>query len=268
MNEPAISVVVVPLGGAGDLERCLEALARQDCTGIEVIVAREGASPAVKRAAGVARARAPIVALTEDHCLPGPGWCSAMLAAHKASHSAVGGPVEKLAPDTALNWAIYLADYLRYSPPVAASAVDHLTDCNVSYKSDALTPLRQLWRQEFHENVVHDALRASGGVLWLDPAAVLGQRRRFRAADALADRFSFGRLFAATRVAGAPFSRRLVWTLTALPLPALLVARVAGHIIDKGRHHGAFLRALPWLVLLSTAWALGELAGYATGRAR
>jgi hypothetical protein len=268
MSEPAISVVVVPLGGAGDLDRCLHSLARQDCGGVEVIVANEGATPAAKRAAGVARARGAVIALTEDHCLPGRGWCSALLAAHRADHVAVGGPVEKIAPDTALNWAIYLADYLRYAPPVPAGVVDHLTDCNVSYKREALEARRALWAEEFHENVVHDALRVAGGTLWLEPEAVVGQRRSFRGGEAIRDRYDFGRLFASTRVAGAPISRRAVWMLTAIPLPALLIARVAGHVLRKRRHYGEFLRALPWLALVSAAWAVGEVAGYATGRAR
>ena len=60
----------------------------------------------LRRAAGIAAARAPLVALTDEHARPRADWCAAIVAAHAAApHAAIGGAVEN-ARDRALNWAL------------------------------------------------------------------------------------------------------------------------------------------------------------------
>lgn len=284
---PALSVVIVTLGGEGDLERCLAALRGQTLDGgLEILapwigeppaLARRfpevrwistpaGASPAAMRAAGVRQATAPVVALTEDHCIPSPGWSTAILHAHAGDCVAAGGCIEKDTPDSALNWAVYLADYLRYAAPRAEGPAAHLSDCNVSYKRAALERIAVVWREEFHENMVHAALRQTGQSLWFAPSIEVRQRRSFRPHGVLGDRRAFGRLFAATRARQVHAYARLVLLGSTIALPALLTARVAAHALSKRRHGVALLRAAPWLVVLSTAWAVGEFLGYLTKR--
>jgi hypothetical protein len=290
MTTPRLSVVVVPLGGEAEVARCLEALARQTFAGkIQIIVpcdeTRAGMSqlhrcfadveflrlhgrrtPAELRAAGVRLARAEVVALTEDHCLPEPDWCARILHEHESPHAAVGGAVEKRTPDAALNWAFFFADYLRYARPLEAGPAVHLTDCNVSYKRAALEEIGGAWSTEFHENVVHAALRERGGSLWLCPEVVVWQGRSFRFSTALWDRYAFGRLFASTRVEKAPLPRRLLLLASAPLLPLLLLGRILLLLKQKRRYRMTFLRALPQVVLLACAWAWGELTGYLTCR--
>jgi hypothetical protein len=288
---PALSVVVVPLVGPDTLRRCLSALHRQvGAPAVEILVpfdARHPTLPVLQahfpqvqflplagqrtyaelRAAGVRRAAGHIIALTEDHCLPRPDWCAQLVSGHEADAAAVGGAVEKLHPDTALNWALYLADYVRYMNPAPAGPTHHLTDCNVSYKKTALAAIAPVWRTEFHEPEVHAALQAQGGALYLLPQVVVEQQRPVNPAQALRDRVIFGRLFGGGRAAGLPPARRGLMAGAALVLPLLLTARSAGHVVRKKRHRLALLRALPWLIALNTLWAWGELLGYVTGRA-
>jgi Glycosyl transferase family 2 len=290
MSVPSISVVVVSLAGTAELSRCLQALACQSGTGeIEIIVPCDDAhadapklesrfagvrfprlqgrrTPAEARAAGVKLARAPIVALTEDHCLPEPDWCAQILAGHASPHAAVGGTVEKQTPDKALNWAFFFSDYLRYMNPTPAGPAAHLTDCNVSYKRAALDEIQDEWCIEFHENLVHGALRERGHSLWLCPGAVVRQSREFSLGAAVWDRYAFARLFASTRVEKAPVSRRTLFAATTPLLPFLLVARIAVQIARKRRCVFPFLRSLPHIVLIASVWAWGELVGYITGR--
>lgn len=287
---PRLSVVVVVLGGADYIPRVLKALEGQtDVEEFEIVVPCDDRVPnpaalakqfprvvffqvegrrsyAELRAIGVRRSRGAVVALTEDHCIPQSDWAAQILRAHEAPHAAVGGAVEKLEPDTALNWALYLADYVRYQNPMPEGMTMHLTDCNVTYKRSWLTTIADVWRDEFHEPIVHAALRAAGGTLWFSPRVVVKQQRSVRLIDAIRDRYAFGRLFGGGRVASAPLMRRMVFAAAALLLPFLLIARVAGHVFRKRRSVGAFLHALPALSLLSTVWALGELVGYLTGR--
>jgi Glycosyl transferase family 2 len=289
-STPSLSVVVVLLEGPAKLERCLVALGRQNgVTGVEVIVpweARWGDSrdmaarfPAVKflrvagsgtyaelRAAGIREARGAIVAITEDHCVPQPDWCAEIVSAHKSVPcAAIGGAVEKLSPDTALDWAFYLADYLRYMNPVTDGPAHELTDCNVSYKRAALETIRDVWSTEFHEPAVHGALDARGDGLWLSARIVVQQQRSLSWKAAIRDRYAFGRLFGSTRVSRQPASRRMLYAASSFLLPALLLVRAAGHIRRKGRCRGEFLRALPAMAVICTVWAWGEFAGYVTG---
>lgn len=286
---PQLTVVVIVLEGPARLRSCLDGLRKQTpAPSMEIIVPWDGthgdcrqletefpeaAFPrydgrrtyAQLRALGVAMATAPVVAITEDHCIGDPGWANAILEAHRSPHAAIGGAVEKRAPDTALNWSFYLADYVRYSDPPEGPS-HHLTDCNVTYKKAAIEPIRDLWREEFHENTVHDALRRGGQSLWLSPRIAVWQKRHLEFGPAIWDRYAFGRLFGSTRVQGAGAGARLKFIVSSAVLPLLLMARVAGHVVRNKRYAGPFLRALPMLALVNTVWAFGEFTGYLTGR--
>ena len=294
MPDPAavdLSVVVVTLVDLDHLANFLETLGRQNArASYEVIipcdetVGETGAlaarfpearfftlsgtrTYAEIRAAGVREARGRFVVVTEDHCLPEPGWVQAIVEEHANEPLAIGGVVRKDAPDKSLNWAVYLLDYVRYSPPADAGETHELTDLNVSYKMNVLREIEEVWKHEFHEPDVHHALTARGGKLWLSPKIVVRQRRNLTVGHALWDRYAFGRLFGSNRIAGVPWVKRLIYAAATPLLPFLLVARVRGHVNRKGRYKSEFVRALPWILILASAWAFGECTGYLTGSA-
>lgn len=292
---PELSVVVVAFVGETYLARLLDSLIQQITEHVEVIVAcdtliddferfrarypridfvrfSERRSPASLRSAGVSRATGRIVALVEDHCVPAPDWIAQMIAAHAGPAAAVGGAMEKGFPpnthgDTALNWALYLADYSRYALPMPEGPSGAASDCNVSYKRAALQRISQSWNNDFHENVVHAELEKGGETVWFSPHIVVYEQRSMTWSQTLHDRYAFGRLFGSTRVAGASTTKRIAMAVAALPLPALLVARVAGNVIRRRRYVGALARAAGPLIIVAAAWASGELVGYVTGTA-
>lgn len=292
-STPELSVVVIVLTGDREyLGRCLTSLTHQSAApSTEIIVPFDESAmhllslgpefPTVRfltingerrtyaelRTIGVRESRGRIVAITEDHCTPGSDWCAEILRAHENPHAAIGGAVEKKVPDSPLNWAFYLADYLRYMKPIPAAPAHNLTDCNVSYKRTALAAIAAEWQDEFHEPTVHGALRARGESLWIEPQIVVYQQRNLNLRAAIRDRYAFGRLFASTRFVDLALAQRLVYSLLALSLPVVLVGRVTGHIFRKRRCAGEFVSALPYLILISTVWAAGEFLGYLTGRA-
>jgi hypothetical protein len=286
---PALSVVVVPFAGERALARCLAALARQrgaspdevlvpaddEFPGAEdaarahprarVIRERGRRGPAALRAAGLRAARGRIVAFTEDHCVPADDWCASLLAAHAAPHAAIGGAVEKDEGGGTLGWALYLCDYGRYMRPLAEGPAEYLTDVNVSYKRAAIASLPEAVGGEFIETAVHWALARRGETLWLSPRIVVRQRRDARLAAALRDRFAHGRAFAGTRVAAMPAPRRVVRAAASAVLPLVLVRRAVGQAVSRRRHVAAAARALPAMLVLTAAWALGECVGYLAG---
>jgi hypothetical protein len=293
-----LSVSVIQFTSRAHLVRCLDALVAQHGTRPEVLVPHDDSlddvaglrarfpdasflylpgrrTPGELRSAAAHAAAGDLMAFLEDHCVPAADWTQKLVAAHENgddTRAAVGGAVEKGFPpgmrgDTALNWAVYMADYSRYMNPQTAGPAHSLTDCNVSYKREALESVREAWATEFHENIVNGLLAERGLTLWLAPDVVVHEQRTLALRSALRDRWSFGRLFASTRVAGAPIGRRLAYAAGSLIMPPVLVSRVARHLFGRGRHRTQFFRALPALLLVTSTWMLGECVGYLTASA-
>jgi hypothetical protein len=114
------------------------------------------------RRVGYRRVRAPIVAITEDHCAPTDDWLSSILELHDEipGAAAIYGLVENGSRDHAVDWALFAAAYLAWAPPMpsADGAPGH---ANLAFKTwvfDAV-PLRGDMILEFR---YLDALRAAG----------------------------------------------------------------------------------------------------------
>ncbi|MGH9371340.1 MAG: hypothetical protein ACRD15_07410 [Vicinamibacterales bacterium] len=219
------------------------------------------------RAKGIALTRGDVVALLEDHEYPAARWAAEVAAAHLSSDvEVIGGAVEN-SVDRPLNWALFFCDFAQYLNPVSRGPSLAATDVNVSYKRHALDAVVPVWRERFHERLIHDALVARGFRLALAPAIVVHQHRVDVAPrGALWERFLWGRSYAASRAEHWGHARRLVYTALCPLLPLVLMSRIAAAVLGKRRCRREFLRALPWLVPLSAAWSVGELVGYLTVR--
>ena len=298
MTDPALSIGVLPFSDTAALTRCLDALRAQEGVGnLEILVPFSAhasemvgvaehypqatfipvpgdRTPAELRARAVAAASAEVVALIEDHCVPHRDWCARILAAysnHSESFAGVGGAVEKGLPshqknDTALNWAVYMTDYSRYMNPMTAGPIAEISDTNSSYRKRDLVEIEPVWAVEFHENVVNEALRERGRRLWFAPDVIVSQQRNLTLSAALRDRYAFGRLFASTRVEHSTSGRRILLAAASFAMPPVLVLRVAGTLLQRRKHRAQFLRSLPHLVLVTSAWMAGEMMGYLTAR--
>lgn len=220
----------------------------------------------ILRAIGLNRARGRIVALLEDHGTPAPGWCDAMLDAHKRPVAAVGGAVEN-GVDRLLNWAVYFCDFGRYMNPVPSGPSEFLSDSNSSYKREALESVREMWADAFHETSVNWELRRRGATLVLDPGMTVYQTRRtLRFFPALMERYVWGRSFAGTRAREVGGGKRVILAGLSFLLPAVLTLRIVRLGLSKRRSLGKLMAALPLLLLLQSFWALGEFVGYVTAR--
>lgn len=219
----------------------------------------------ILRAIGLARAKGRVVALLEDHGTPAPGWCDAVMKAHAGPAAAVGGAIEN-GVDRLLNRAVYYCDFGRYQNPVPSGPAEFLSDSNTAYKRIILESVRHLWEQAFHETSVNWELRKRGELLVLNPEMVVYQTRTTLGWRlAILERFTWGRSFAGTRVAGAG-SKRFIWAAMSWVLPLLLTGRVVVNSVRRRRLVGKMLIALPIILLLQSFWAIGEFVGYITGR--
>ncbi|HET6317563.1 MAG TPA: glycosyltransferase, partial [Chloroflexota bacterium] len=223
-------------------------------------------SSAEARTAGITKARAPVVALVEDHCFPTPGWARALLRAHERAWAGVGPVILNANPKLTLSWANLLIEYGPWLHPRERGACSHMPGHNGSYKRAVLLEYgERLANMLEAESVLHWDLQRRGHAVALEPEARSRPQNFERFAPSLRLRFQAGRHFAAHRSQGWRWTRRAVYALGSPLLPLLRTWRV--------REHAARLedtRARPWLLpavfVLLVADAMGEAAGYAFGR--
>jgi hypothetical protein len=296
-----LSVVVTIVDGGETLSRCLAALISQiDAPQMEVIVPYDdtvtGLSPIMsrfetvgflslgrlpaaapktshggqhelfdrRRAAGLRAAHGDIVAILEDRGVPRRDWAAAVVRVHRElTHAVIGGAIEN-GVDRILNWAVYFCDFGRYQLPFMAGPRAYVSDVNVSYKRHALDQTVSLWRDRYHEPVVHGALVFRGETLFLSPELVVDQTRvNLRLGELIRERFAWGRLFGRLRVREIGRWQRLALVLATPILPALLMFRLARDRMTKRRFVARFALASPLVLLLLAAWSAGEGAAYA-----
>ena len=113
---------------------------------------------------------------------------------------------------------------------------------------------------------MHDALRDRFGPLYMCPTAEVRVSRNVRFSDAVYERYAFGRLFGASRIAKAGAQRRLFYAAASPALPALLLTRMTTTAAKSSATRRSFLKALPSIVTMVFAWSWGESLGYLTER--
>jgi glycosyltransferase involved in cell wall biosynthesis len=290
---PAVSIVVPTRNRRASLRAALEALLPKDGGGdVELLVVDDGSSdgtaadlaalaetgrivhlqsdgvgPAAARNAGIARARAPVIALTDDDCVVPPGWALGLAQRLLATGAAaVGGRVVAAAeadrPDR-LCQAITNGFLFAFDRD-AVDAV-FLTSNNVAYRADALREVGgfdHAFRQAGgEERELNARLLARGWRLVYAPDIVVTHRPALTWRGFLAQQFVYGRgarLYyrRERRLAGARPGR--------LGFPGYLSAFAAAGREVASTDRAALFLALP---LSQLAVACGYLRGPAKERA-
>lgn len=289
MTPPLLSVVVASVNGFPYLEECLDSLTDR-CPEVEIVVADctdeqtrrrvrerwpevrlvpfERPTPVpVLRAAGIAAAQAPHVALIEDHCVVRNGWAAQLLAAHRAGRAVVGGPIRNGSTERIRDWAAFFFEYSAYMEEGPAGAVEDLPGMNVSYDRRAIAAIDDLLREGKWESWLHARLRACGFELFLDPKAPLDHVKDFGFLEFAAQRFHYARAFAGMRNADLG-PRRILYALGGPALVPLLYLRIARNVLRRRRHRREFLLATPLILVYTIITAGGEAVGFALGGGR
>jgi glycosyltransferase involved in cell wall biosynthesis len=197
---PEISVVVCSFNGARTIGACLDALERQtarlqaqivvvddgstDTTAemvgaypVDLVVHDRNRGLSAARNTGIAHALAPIVAFTDDDCVPDEGWLQALLLAHSRPEVVgAGGPVD------VAHIATLVHHYLVDHPPLAPLELE--LAIRRSLPGRIVLYLRLMWAPQHHTNgraiysfpganmsFKRDALAAVG---MFDPAMTFG----------------------------------------------------------------------------------------------
>jgi hypothetical protein len=281
---PDLSVVVPSVNGWGDLEGCLEALERQREVDVQtVVVDRVGDSvrgrikrrfPSVTllevgdnvtipqmRALAFDEARAPVVAVIEDHVLVPQGWAARMLREREGGARVVGGAVENAATETWVDWAAFLCEYSQLLPPLQEGSVEWLTGNNTMYAKEVLDRHRDVTHAGLWENHLHDAVRASGDALICRPDIVVGHKKHYTIWEYVSQRFLYARSYAGARVRDAPVPRRVAFGIASFALPPVLLYRILSSCLRKQVDRWIVVRSIPLLGVFVSSWALGEVVG-------
>jgi len=286
MSAPAVSVIVAAYNSEDFLPRCLDSLENQTFRDFETIVVNsspenrtaevvskfpfvhffqspERLFPHAARNAGMKMARGSLFAFTDADCQADPHWLAELVAAHSAGHEIVAGCIDS----HALSWvsqAIYLlkySPYLRGKPagPIGLAATGSLL---VSEK---------VWELAgpFDGSIfAGDALfswraRATGFPPWFEPKAiVVDQDEKYRRGF-FSERFRRGREFGSVRSGFEKWGHawRIVRFL-AMPVALIFALAAIGRECLYGKRLRVFIKCLPLLFLVQTAWCIGEAVGY------
>lgn len=288
---PELTVVIASVNGYRYISQCLASLASLEARDRAEVIVVEGSgdntaeriiaeypwavvlpSPTPKpipqlRAQGIRAARASIVVTTEDHCVFAPDWFQRILEAHRRfPDAAIGGAVENGACDRMVDWAAYICEYGDFMLPIPADANAALPGPNVSYKREPLeAACADLLDRGVWENVLHERLADRGQGLRSEPSIVVYHAKIFGFGHFLAQRYYFGRSFAAERVKDKALSTRLFYFLISPILPPLFLVRYARSFIGKGRFVKQLVATLPLQLIFALGWSVGEFMGYGFG---
>ena len=218
-----------------------------------------------RRAAGLAAATGDIIAILEDRGHPTPDWPRTVVRLHQETgKNVIGGAIECKEPVGLLNWAFYVTDFGRYGRPFESGPVEWVSDVNVTYSRKALEETRHLWEFRFREPVVHWFLIERGEELLLSNELVVEHvRPPATLSELLPERFHWGRLFGHIRAMHLSPAKRWAYILASPLIPPVLWVRHGLTQASKGRGL-RYLTALPYVIVLTIAWTLGEVWGYIT----
>ena len=220
-----------------------------------------------RRSAGLSAARGEFVGLLEDRGVPRPEWAATACRLHRElRHQVIGGAIEN-GREGVLSWAVYLCDFGRYQRPFSAGPRPYVSDVNVVYKRRALEQTREIWRERYHEPLVHWALERGGEALFLSPDLIVDQMRdRLSVIGLIPERIAWGRLFGALRARDAPLVKRIGLVVLSPFVPGVLFLRLARDRSSRRGWPRRLGRVASAALLLMCAWAFGEAVGSLTGR--
>jgi hypothetical protein len=229
-------------------------------------ITEHGASVFRLRSLGLARARGEVVAITEDHCIPRPGWCAGLLRAH-AEHpdvAAIGGPVENGARRRFSDWALFLNNHAPFVPPVAGGEVAGLDRANIAYKRRVLPTAPS--PEGRGEPFLDERLAAAGERFRLEPDLVSDHVQSLGMGGTLSIAFHNGRAVAGLRLlSGLTPRQRAVKVVRSVGKAPFFLARTSTVVLRRRVVPPRGYASLPVVVPIVLAISGGSVLGYLFG---
>jgi hypothetical protein len=132
---------------------------------------------------------------------------------------------------------------------------------NALYRRDRLTEVESAWINGFWEVEIYKSLRDRGETLTIAGSAVLTFEGGVGLGSMIRQRFRHGWRYGAGRSERQGPLARLARALAAPLVPPLLILRIVKSLRRRGMGLKPWISATPALILLATAWAIGEAMG-------
>lgn len=236
---------------------------RREFSHVLVVRAVPGASIAQARHAAACRATGELIAVLHERYAVREDWVRAVLAAHEGACDVAAGCVAPSARLPLSAWAMYLSEYAHVCPPMPSGPLPDneaamVPGGNVTYKRRVLSLAdmgQALWELDFHQALLKAGARfvrgANMDVEFAHP---------FSVREYIAERFAVSRDLAALRLCGGSPASALVYAVTRLALPPVLLARMGGRIA-RTPYKARLLHALPWMLFFTVVQTWGEMVG-------
>ena len=290
-----LCAIVIPLIGENALTNCLDRLplSALEC----IVVLREAMGdkrdwqqryPSVnfldasyepvplRRQRGVAVAASDVVAFLEDTSWPDPDWCAAVRSTFADLDTvAAGGAVRITATLPSRCQALGWSEYGAFSPhnllprvpgsntdgPIITSRVP---GNNMAFRRTELIEALRGEPNGLVEGSVCARMLKTGRRVVLQPRMLVTYSACNRRTAALGTRVHHGRIYAGMQFQGQSQRSRILHVVKAVLLPIVLSARTMLEMSDSGRLK-ARLPVLFWVMLMQSAWAIGETIGALAG---
>ena len=210
---------------------------------------------------GLLATDAAFVAFSTAQMIPQNGWLASLKSKLiESGASGVGGPIEPGPGLSATDRAVALLRYAGYFPSPARPVPSRTAGDNALYRRDRLMKVQQSWLGGFWEVDVHKALRDRGESLVMSEASVTflgGVTLRSMARQ----RVAHARRYGSGRSSGLSLSARLARIAASPLVPFVISGRIVKALKVRGMTLMPWLPAWPSLMVLASAWALGEAIG-------
>jgi hypothetical protein len=211
-------------------------------------------------------AAAPLIGVTEDHCLLPADWVERNVAAHAAHPEAVavGGSVLNGATESIMDWASFLLVQAAFVAPIASGPAERVSGAVcVSYKAEALRGLDDFDGLGAMDALHQRRLRSAGAALVADDAIRVVHDQSLGFIGTVVIHFHAGRTMAGFR--RRRLDGRQLLRLVATPLiPVARFARIVALTGPRG-YADELRRAAPAIWLLLVAQTVGQVIGFLAG---
>lgn len=229
---------------------------------LRVLDTRDFCSRGEAAAPGVLEARAPVVALVENHVYLDPHWAETVLEAHQDAWTGVTVRLEIANPDRLWSRASSFMDYGDWIGRPDCGESETLPWHNSTYKREALTAFGdEIYHLLEPECRLQERLKGQGHRFYVDQRASIRHLASSTARSALLSALGYGREFAITRRGRWTFARRLLYA-TAWPLfPFIRAFKLRSEFKQYGRVYPV-APLMPGIFALLVAASFGECLGY------
>jgi len=211
---------------------------------------------------GIRASRAGKVALLTGHMIPEDDWvdCALQLDVDKEVVG-WGGAILTSGRKNALEIAIYLLRYARFSSKRASGIVQEIAADNAVYLKSEILRYESLLDQGFWEPTFHERFHGAGKQLGFEPALAVMYRNQYRPMEFIRQRYEHGNSNGRTRGSAMSVPEKIARIL-AFPVVSTVVVAKSLFAADKSNLERGWVLSLVWLQIFSIFWCLGEARGY------